>query len=396
MKKYAFKLERLLKLKRMAENGCKNELGKDVRVLLERRDHLRTAEMTSASIHSRIAGMERVGKLDLQKVNRFQAYRNILDWAVRSSTERLRDQDKKVNKTREKLAAARCQTRVYERMRELNFVIYRQQTDREEMMQLSETAISRYNRMHSQERGAVAGVWLALMSALVLCLLIFVGALFFLGNLDLQKMRLITYILGYREDDYKTRLVFGAETVDIVHSATLERLLLIEKQYSEMMDPNYHDDENVITTTVLNKRRDILQRLKEQIALEKENQDRVLEEIAKKRVEIANDLEAVIKARADFEGLKQKTADEQFEAAQKEIINPMKSTDPEIVAKTLTNDQRYEDYADTPRDRQARDKAVAYIASYLTKLNSRQRAAVQESLGPKWTYAVNRHLETSL
>ncbi len=394
MKRFAFRLERVLRVREVQERAQKSKLAVEVGQQREQTRLLDEAQHLSLELARRYAGLGRQGSLQPLVFRRFQSYQNVLEWAVRDQRLVLGEQLKKVDAAREALKQARCQTQIYEKMKSRSREAWKRDMEREVGKNVDEISGTKAAR---RERGSMSQIAMAVFAAFFLALLIFVVTLFFLGHLTGPKLRLIANVLGYKAKDYEGKerhysLVVGEQAPYVMHSATLHSLMKIHDAYDRLLAADV-DDENVLTKPVQDKNREILDRVGGLILRHAELAGNALKDVDLREQDIAMRERAL---KEGFEKLDKAVAQkqqEQFLKAQDDILKTMKSQDPEDIARTLTAGKKFEDFGATLRDQRDLKEAVSRIASYLTRMSQRQRAGVQEALGPMWMSAVNRHIE---
>lgn len=398
MKRFEFRLEKVLRLRKIREDSRKRELGGEVRTLVGKQQELSMAQKQDALLRERFFRVDRSGKVDVPLLRRFQSFHNVLSWIVKDGHLKVGEQQGKVDAARTRLQEARCKTQVLEKMRDMRSFQHRQETRRDEAKLMAEHAGTSHARSRKGEEGGVIQYFLAVTSAGFLTILLFTLVLLAMGYLSKTKLILIAQVMGYDRGAYpkqlapQLNLVAGEDEPRVVYSSTLRALRAIHEQYNRMLADDT-DDENILTREVLNARKGILDNVLETIYRDKTVLDDGGEALKKKEEDLARRETELKKGWEEFNKAVAGRKAEQMDAAMEENNATYKSMDPDQLAKVLTKDQLYEELEKDGKGQKEIRELTAYAARYLSKLPVRQRTAVMEALGPKWSRSVADHLE---
>lgn len=381
---------KILDLKRMKEKADQRALGEKLQELNQMKGRLQESENIRSSFNVQYKALKRNGIIDAMEYRRHINYQNILTGQILKIEHEIDGHMEKVNEARDELKKSHCQTQVFEKIRESHFTKYRKEIDKEMSKDMNEIAIERYRR-GQDESGSALNVLLAIGAMAFLLTAIFIGILFLAGFLDMHKLQLLRSILQYRDDD-SIQMIVDEKRPYVMRSATYKNLMEIQENYGRLLE-EYVDDERVITKTVLDKRKEILRRVNDNFQRSKNSFSDDFKKLEDQEKDLVEREQKLKDALAAFnKQVKDKKA-QSFSNAQDEVLKAMKSMDAEDVAAMLTGGANYDDYmADS--DKQKEIPGIAkYTASYLMKMNPRQRAGVLQALGPKWSKTVNNYLE---
>ncbi len=185
----------------MSEQESKRVLGQEVGQFELCRLHRDEAKVMAEEFHEEYAQLDKEGALDINVFKRYQSWELVLKGAEKQKQEQMGLQQEKVDGARGKLREARCQTRIYERMRELSLERYRREAGREYEKELGEFAIQQ-NHRRRRESGSASQILLPLLLAVFFGMAILVGAMAVMGQLDGHRLRLIAYLLNYKAETY--------------------------------------------------------------------------------------------------------------------------------------------------------------------------------------------------
>ena len=406
MKKFSFRLQKILDLKRIREQEAQRELGTTLRDLNEREDELNTAIGIKASFDARFHEIGREGAIDTIFFRRFQGYQVALQKDIQQQQDQVLDQEETVNEARHKFQLAKRQTETLEKLEQGAKSSYWTEVNREEQNWMSEVALSRFRR--HRESGNIALMLMAVGSIAFVLSLLTVGLLFLTGALDTHRARLIRQIMRYdasetaihehHADEYKADmaeeqklqayLIKGDKKPYFILKADYDRMKEKADKYDLIVADDV-DEEVVITQEVHQHRLSLLHRYERAIqsthdrtASSKEDAEKKLEEAEafKKQAEME---------RQNFSLAKQNAAKAKQEKGMDDLLQSFNSMDPEAIIKVLTAGREPTDYSST----QGQQATAEKVSSYMIKMSARKRAGVLEALSPEWSALVLPKLE---
>jgi flagellar export protein FliJ len=387
MKKYQFKLEKVLALKKIHEAQARKELGEVVKSLSEKEDALGEATVIKSAFDRRFHELGRSGCIDPVFFRRYQSYQMTLGGDVVRRREEVNEQESVVDEARQVLQSKRRKTQVFEKLEEVSRETYLSEYHREEQKVMTEVALGRFRRR--AESGQASLVLMAIGASGFVMGLLTLGILFALGSLNMNRVELIAQILRYREDHYQdSTMVVGHEDPYVFQKEKFERLREDAMSWREFQE-NDVDATVVITKEVLDHRRGLLHRIEETIARTRDEAQSALKEISGKDQRVQDSLMQLEKDKQEFFNQKKEKANVQKDKAQEELLQAFKSMDPEEVVKALTAGRELVDFDND----EARKRAVTKMADYMSKMGARQRAGLLQALSPEWSSTVVRHLE---
>ena len=148
MKKFSFSLERILKLRQQTEDERRRALGEVERRIYAERSQLQSLEGQRRAEQSAIRDVESGGPLDVRRVLNGRAYQAGLQARIARSLEALRALAVERQNRMNDYIEARKQRRVLEKLRERKHRQWRDETEREERMELDEVAGVGHRRRH--------------------------------------------------------------------------------------------------------------------------------------------------------------------------------------------------------------------------------------------------------
>ena len=146
MKKYRFKLEKVLALKKIHESQARKELGEVVKTLSEREDALSEATVIKTAFDRRFHDLDRSGRIDPIFFRHYQSYQMTLGGDVVRRREEVREQEAVVDEARQVLQSKRRKTQVFEKLEEVSREAYLSEYHREEQKVMTEVALGRFRR----------------------------------------------------------------------------------------------------------------------------------------------------------------------------------------------------------------------------------------------------------
>lgn len=385
MKKYSFKLQRVLDLKKIHESQAQKKLGGEVRALREVQERLQEAQHIKSALDHRFHDLERVGSIDPVFFRRFQSYQMTLGQDVLVQQERYQEQESVVDEAREHLQLAHRKTQVFEKLEEVSREAYWRDVQKEDEKVMNEVALQRFRRRSQTGRANVVlmaiGASGFVMGVLTLLLLVA------MGSLNMNRLELIVKILRYREDHYKgAEMVKGGKDPHIVLQSDFEQLT---KDAEAWRTRNDVDDTVVITKEIMDHRKNLLYRLEETVSRMQAEAKSSLSKISEKEAKVKSSLEKLAQDRQSFATAKKEKADAKKDKAQEEMLQAFKSMDPEDVVNVLTAGRELGDFPSVEVQRET----VTKVADYVSKMGARQRAGILQALSPEWATTVVRHLE---
>lgn len=388
MKKFSFRLQKILELKRLLEGAEKRKLGEQIKVLNKLQDHLQESENLKKSFDLRYHDVERKGKLDAIRFRRFIGYQNVLGNDIKKIGGQIDEHMIKVNEARDEVKKARCQTEIFKKIREKHYTRYLSDVNKEMEREMTEVAILRATR-NQGEKGSALNVLLAIGASAFLMFLLFIGVLFAMGYLTPRKGIIISNLLAYKDDH---RIIIGDKDPYWLNIADYKRLKEIESHYN-LLRKQMQDDPNVVTKKVLDERKDILNRILVSVERTKSSFQADMQKIKDKETDLASREKALEKSKNELLAEVKSKKDKTFDEAQDENLKAMKIMDPGAIVQLLTNGEDFDKMqVNNPGDLQSR---VAYAAKYIAKMKPRLRAGVLEEMPPKWSSSVISYIESN-
>lgn len=390
MKKYQFKLERVLELKRLKEKLQLKELGQEVRDQLQKQASVDESRGLKHSFDQRYRQIDREGRINPLNFRLHQSYSSVLGQEIKKGEKEVEDQKLKVDQVRERVRLAHRETKSFEMLKEKSLHHYKQDLRKEEEKELNEVGLNRA-RLRQHQTGSALNVLMAIGSSALVVFLLAVGLMFGLGNLSLPKLQLITQIIQYDESYFKdSKQIVGDEHPYLVNIKDYTKLKEQAEKYQKW-EKGQLDNEVVITEEILDHRKDLLQRLERNI---KRIQSEVNQESAglKAREEqLAAAQAKLMEDRKMLEEEKQGRANEKLKKAQAEMLKSFSAMEPEDVVNAFTGGKTVQELVNQGDINAVVDKAV----SYLSQMSARQRAGVLQAMEPELTTVVVQKLETS-
>jgi flagellar protein FliJ len=406
VKKFSFKLERVLKLKKMHESLRKRELGLELKSLNDKENSLEESRQIKTEFNEDFNSVQRVGILDPIKFRRYGSYMQVLSNAIVQKSQEAKEQIIKVDQARQDVKSAVDQTKIFEKLHEIEHRKYLMESDKEIEKELSEIAIARFRRQQ-HESGSALNVLMAIGASIFAAFLVLIGIMFLLGMITPAKARVIAKIIRYDSREYTSAkevideanedkkaqgqkgpyVLFGGDDPYVLDYDNYKYLKDTEKKYHALLKEN-EDQKFAITKDVLDQRREILRRMEEALKNTKADIEGSVNELKKGDQNLTGREKALEKAKKAFRDLTESKRAQKFQQAQADILKSFSSMDPEAIVRIITNEKDIEELK-VPQ----RAKAVAYAAIYVSKLQTRKRAGVMEALTPAWAMAVNNYLE---
>ncbi len=402
MKRFSFKLNRVLKLKKLKETIKKRELGMELKSLNDKEDALQESIDIKEHFNKDFNEVKRVGVLDPITFRRYGSYMGVLSAAIEKTTEERKDQRLKVDQARLDVKSAVDQTKIFNKLHDIEHQKYIMEADKEMEKELSEMAIARFRRQQT-ESGSALNVIMAIAASTFAAILLLCGLLFATGTLTPAKIKMITNIIRYDYKKYnedkkvlndnkaltETRqlTLFGAEDPYILDFDVYKKLKESQEELKKIKIAA-QDQTSVSTKDVLDQRSEILRRMGEALKNTKADIDNSVKKLDKGDAALAKREDRLKEEKKKFHDLTSSKKAQEFEQAQKDILKSFASMDPESIVKIITNEKEITDLKEPYKK-----KAIAYAASYVSKLKTRKRAGVMESLSSDWAMAVNNFLE---
>ncbi len=388
MKKYQFKLQKVLDLRKIRERQVQRELGEELRSLNECEQELQERLLLKGRFVERFREVDRDGRLDPFEFRRYQGFLMNLSRDAQLHREKKEQQSEKVDEVRVRLRAAMGKTQAFEKLEEVAREGYCRERQQEELKTMSEVALQRFRR--SSERGQAMVLLMAIGAVSFLLSLLTIGLLFAVGSLTPHRLAVMGQIMRYRGENWQ-------EAVKVVGDD--EPYLLARSKYDEMKSDaekwRLHelgqlDDSIPLTKDVLDQRREMLAMMES--SLERMHRETLEEKKSlEQRERLLSEKNAELKVRSDRLGEqvagRKKAKDDEAEQG---ILEAFKAMDPDAVVKVLTAEREYGD-ADSEEQQQA---TVAKITKYLNKMEPRRRAGILEALSPRWAKEVIDHMQS--
>jgi len=399
MKRFSFKLDRVLKLKKLQETVKKRELGMELKSLHDKESALQESVEIKEHFNRDFNEVKRVGVLNPVTFRRYGSYMHVLSNAIEKSTEERKDQILKVDQARHDVKSAVNQTKIFNKLHDIEHQKYIMESEKEMEKELSEMSIARFRRQQS-ERGSALNVVMAVAASTLAAILLLCGLLFAMGTLTPAKVKMIASIIRYDYEKYDEAkkvtvehsqfVLFGAEDPYILDYDVYKDLKETEKKYNALKEAA-QDQSNAITKDVLDQRSEILRRIGEALNNTKADIENSVEKLKNGDAELAKREGLLQKEKKKFFNQTSSKKALGFDQAQKDILKSFASMDPETIVKIITNEKLLVDLKGSDKT-----KAVAYAASYVNKLKTRKRAGVMEALSSDWAMAINNYLEGQL
>lgn len=142
---FIFKLETLLRHRRMIEDERQRELARSMRHRMILLDQLRQMQTTIQSSRHDLAG-SLVGKVDLEQVGRFAHYSLQVRQRAQGIVGQMALIERQINTARERLIEATRARKALELLRDKQERAWRQQQDRRDAAAMDEMAVQAYAR----------------------------------------------------------------------------------------------------------------------------------------------------------------------------------------------------------------------------------------------------------
>ena len=387
MKRYQFKLQKILDLKRIRETQAQKKLGEELREMRLREAQLQESVNLKENFDRRFHEIDLQGTLDPIFFRRYKSYQNILGVDIRKYEEACTEQNTHVDEARGHLQSARRKTQVFENLEEVGKSAYWSDVRKEDQKIMGEVALQRFNRR--AEQGKAVLVLMAIGASGFIMSLMWAGLLWGLGYLDGHRMALIGQIMRYRGEHWKdVKQIVGEDRNYLITKTEFDQLEKDAKAWREEQAGKV-DDEVVITKEVLDERRGLLDLLQTRISRDQEETVKIHKSLQKQE----DDLVLAKKSFNEEKSVRhQASADlskKQKDKAQEEMLQSFKSMDPADVVKVLTGGV---DIPSFPNEK-ARQTAVTKVSDYISKMDARQRAGILQELSPEWAGSVVKYLE---
>lgn len=388
MKKYQFKMQKVLELKRLRETLQLKELGEEVKNLNVSQAKVDESRALKHQFDQKFHQVERVGRLDAMNFRLHQSYSLVLGQEIVRGELEVEDQKNKVDQVRERVRLAHRETKSFEMLKEKSFKAYQAEYRKEEEKELNEVGIRR-SHLRSAQSGQALLMLMAIGSTAFLMFLLTLGLMFATGNLTPDKLTLIFQIIQYDQDYTKSYLVVGQDKPYVVSSDKYLKMEENAEKFVKWQDGTL-ENEVVITQEILDHRKNLLDRLERNIL-------RIRDDIKTKSSDVKNREERLASGQAklsdeiaEFEGKKDDKKKENMKKAQAQMLQSFNAMDPEDVVNVLTGGKTAQQLV-APEERK---NAVNKLTSYLSQMSARQRAGVLQALDPELATDVVRNLET--
>jgi flagellar export protein FliJ len=387
VKKYQFKLQRLLDLKKIREQEIQRELGEELRVLNEHERELQDRVQLKGKFEDRFRDVSRSGRLDPFEFRRYQGYQITLSREIAVQEEKKAEQNKKVDGVRDLVRLARRKTQAFEKLEEASKQGYYRELQREDLKTMSEVAIQRFRRPSEHGQGMV--MVMALGSIAFLFSVLTIGLLFAVGSLSPHRLELIGQILRYRGDQWNEPVrIVGDEKPYLMTRDDYDALDADAKKW-RLYEKGQLDDTIPVTKEVLDHRRELLALVETSLERMHKETLEIQGSIFSKETQIAEKEKAL---QAKQEALIEEVSGREKakrDAAQQDILQAFNSMDPQDVVNVLTAGREINEYPSV-KDQIA---AVSKVTEYVSKMGARQRAGILQALSPDWATRVVEHLE---
>jgi len=389
VKKYRFKLERVLDLKRLKESLQMKELGLEVNELLIRKNKVEDSRDLKNQFDHRYHEIGRKGKLEVLNFRLHQSYRAVLGYEIKKGEKQVEEQKLKVDQVRERVRLAHQKTKSFEMLKEKSFNHYLKDLRKEEERELNQIGINR-THLRKTQSGQALMVLMAIGSTVFLMGLLALGLMFLMGNLTFHKLTLITQIIRYDQDYEKAYKVMGLEDPYVVMGADYLKI----REKAEMYDKwqkGILDNEVVITQEILDHRKDLLERLERNLVRIRDDIKTEAAGLVTKEDKLKMEEQSLAKERMAFESGVETKQNEKMKKAQDEILKSFNSMDPADVVNVLTGGKTAQQM-NAPGELQA---AIEKVSGYLSQMSARQRAGVLQAMDPQLASPVVNHLEAN-
>lgn len=390
VKKYQFKLERVLELKRLKEKLQLKELGQEVREQLQRQAAVDESVILKHQFDQRYHKIDREGRLNPLNFRLHQSYSSVLGQEIKKGEKEVEEQKLKVDQVREQVRLAHRETRSFEMLKDKSLDHYKRELRKEEEKELNEVGLNRV-RLRQQQSGSALNVLMAIGSSAFVVFLLALGLMFGLGNLSPHKLQLITQIIQYDKSYFDdSKQIVGDDHPYLVNIKDYTRLKEQAEKYQKW-EKGQLDNEVVITEEILDHRKDLLQRLERNIKRIQGEIDQESAGLKAREDKLAAAQAQLKKDREQLEAEKQGRVNEKLKKAQAEMLKSFSAMEPEDVVNAFTGGKTMQELVNQGNINSVVDKAV----SYLSQMSARQRAGVLQAMEPELTTAVVKKLETS-
>lgn len=386
MKKYQFKLQRVLDLRKIRERQVQRELGEHLQSLNTCEKELQERLLLKDSFEVRFREIERDGRLDAFEFRRHQGYLMNLSVDALACQEKKEQQMEKVDEVRERLRTAMVRSRAFEKLEAVARERYCRERQQEELKTMSEVALQRFRR--SSERGQAMALLMAIGAVSFLLTLLTIGMLFAVGSLTPHRLAVIGQILRYRGENWQEAVrIVGDDEPYLIARSNYDTMKGDAEKW-RLYEQGKLDDSIPLTKDVLDHRREMLAMMES--SLERMHNETLAEKRSiEEKERLLSEKDAELSRLSDRLG--KQAADEkkaQDEEAEQGILEAFKAMDPDAVVKVLTADREYGD-----AELGEQQTTVEKITKYLGKMEPRRRAGILEALSPKWAKAVVDHMQ---
>lgn len=388
MKRFDFRLRRLLDLRRIREQQAQKSLGEALAEEAKEKEALRRAAEVKGALDQRFHDLERTGNIDPVFFRRFQSYQLDLARDVQQVQERLDEKSEALAEERRKVEAAMRQTKVLEKLEEGSRRAYWRDVNRDDEKWMGEIALDRFRR--SRESGRVALVLMAVGATGFGLVLAFVGLLFAMGSLDMHKLNVIVRLLRYGEDQKEAHVLLGKENPYVVLASDYDQLVKEAEAYRKIVSGDV-DEKVVITKGVLDHRRELLRRVERTLSTMRDEIVDSKKDVDAERDQLEVDRQSLVDREQSLGAAAQARRDQEKQKAMSDMLQSFKSMDPEDVVKVLTGGRELNQYPSVA----SQESAIEKVADYLSQMSARQRAGILQTLTPDWSQRVVAHLEGS-
>jgi flagellar export protein FliJ len=387
MKRYTFKLEKILKLKRIKENQTQKKLGEELREMNIREAHLSEAVELKSAFDHRFHEVEREGRIDPIFFRRYKSYQSTLGRDILRQEDACSEQNSVVDEARAHLQLARRKTQVFEKLEEVGRTAYWGDVRKEDQKIMSEVALQRFRR--NNEQGKALLLLLAIGASGFVMGLLWLALLFGVGSLNAHRLSLIGQILRYRGDQWEGAVrVVGDENPHLITKKEFDDLKKDAQAWREEQLGDV-DADVVITKEVLDQRRGYLELLQNTVARVRDETVNIQDSLKKQENDLQTSKKVFEEEKIARKEAMEDVSKKQKDKAQEEMLASFKSMDPEDVVKVLTGGVNVPDFT----SEEALQGAVMKVSDYLSKMGARQRAGILQALTPEWAKSVVKHLE---
>jgi flagellar export protein FliJ len=406
MKRFSFRLQKILDLKRIREQEAQRDLGNTLRDLNSKEEELKSSVTLKSAFDSRFHELGRKGIIDTIFFRRFQGYQVALQKDIEKQQEAVMKQEDVVNEARGNFQIAKRKTETLEKLEQGAKSSYWTEVNREEQNWMSEVALGRFR--HRRESGNIALMLMAIGSiAFALTLLTF-GLLFATGALDSHRAKMIMQIMRYspsQETDYErlasqykegleenqnlqAYLIRDGKVPHFILKSDYDRMKMKADEYDKIMADDV-DEDVVITQEVHHHRRSLLHRYERSIQSMHKTMMEEKDEAGKQLEKAEATLAQANMERKNMAEAKAQAMDAKREQAMNDILQSFNSMDPEDIVKVLTAGQEPGDIGTLS----AQQSTVKKVADYMSRMSARKRAGVLQALSADWAKLVVQHLE---